>query len=419
LAVMIAPVNGGVMSWVGRSVQFLGTSFLLIAAIFAIRESNKESNRLEEALAEARRQHSDLFENLPLGIAYHEMITDSHDRPIDYMFLKVNAVFEKQMGFTERQIVGQRVTTVMPEFVSLRPRLLDIFGRIASGGESENFDLYFNPLKRHFHVTAYSPKKGYFIALFNDITEKKQAEDERERFLIELKQQRDELALANKELEAFSYSVSHDLRNPLNAIVTNAEVLSMELEGKQGSDAFSALNHISESAGRMGHVISDLLILSGISRQKMQIQKIALSEMAEKFCSELKTSNPNRKVEINIQAGLTVEADPGLLRILMENLIRNAWKFTSKRDNARIELVAEENAGTQLIIIRDNGVGFDMNNSHNLFKPYTRLHSTSEYKGTGIGLAIAKRIIDKHNGEIWAEGEIDKGASFHFCLSAR
>jgi light-regulated signal transduction histidine kinase (bacteriophytochrome) len=163
-------------------------------------------------------------------------------------------------------------------------------------------------------------------------------------------------------------------------------------------------------------VITDLLALSGISRRKIECQKVDMSEMVQRFISELKTSAPQREVKVQIQSGLMVNADPGLLKILVENLIRNAWKFTSKREISHIELGESDKDSQHWYFLRDNGVGFDMKESAKLFTPYERLHSSQEFKGNGIGLAIAKRIVEKHGGSIWAEGEKDKGATFYFQL---
>ncbi len=233
----------------------------------------------------------------------------------------------------------------------------------------------------------------------------------------DIQKRTDELVLANKGLEIFSYSVAHDLRNPLNAITANIEFLSMEVGAKQGTDSYTAMMYIKESANRMAQVITDLLTLSGISRKEIKVQKGDLSEMVQNIISELKVSEPHREVETNIQPGLTVTADPGLLRILVENIIRNAWKFTSQRAMARIELGSFDKDDKRCYFIRDNGVGFDMKDSIKVFQPYIRLLTEHAFKGSGIGLAIAKRIVEKHGGAIWAEGEKEKGATFYFCFA--
>ncbi|MFH0919886.1 MAG: PAS domain S-box protein [Fibrobacterota bacterium] len=250
-----------------------------------------------------------------------------------------------------------------------------------------------------------------------DITERRKAEEERERLLKALNQRADELTLANKELEAFSYSVSHDLRNPLNAIIINTEVLAMEVGAKLGTDAATAMANITQSGERMARVITDLLTLSGISRRNLERHQTNLSEMVQSAITELKATTPQRETEVKIQEGLVVGADPGLLRLMVENLVRNAWKFTSQRKMTHFELGTMDKDGKRFYFIRDNGVGFDMEDAIKMFEPYRRLHSEQEFKGSGIGLTIVKSIVERHGGTIWAEGEKDKGATFYFNLA--
>jgi len=283
----------------------------------------------------------------------------------------------------------------------------------------------------HFKVDG----KQNVCLIISDLQERKDAEQElrnayggMERKVVErtmelqkvnddIKLRAYELARANKELQIFSESICHDLRNPLSIITTNTEVLSMEVGAEPGTSAHTAMTNIIQSVDRIVQVINDLLTLSGITRQDIQFQEVDLSEMVRGILSELKASDPGREAEIHIQPGLTVNADPGLLRIMMDNFIRNAWKFTSKRKMARIELGTVDKDGKRCYFLRDNGAGYDMKKSARMFIPYVRLHSAQDFKGSGIGLAIAKRIVEKHNGAIWAEGEKDIGATFYFRLA--
>ncbi|MFH0918874.1 MAG: ATP-binding protein, partial [Fibrobacterota bacterium] len=232
-----------------------------------------------------------------------------------------------------------------------------------------------------------------------------------------LEQHAMEMAHMNKELEAFSYSVAHDLRNPLHSILLCAEILATDSGPALNKDAKVALNHIMSSANRMAQVITDLMTLSSTSRQSMNNEEIHLSEIAGNFMEELKSSDTSRKVRFDVKPGLTANGDPGLIRILLENLIRNAWKFTSTRTDAHIEFGALEKDGRECYFIRDNGVGFNQKDADRMFTPFQRLHSQKEFKGTGIGLAIVQRIAVRHGGNVWAEGEQGKGATINFCLS--
>ena len=233
---------------------------------------------------------------------------------------------------------------------------------------------------------------------------------------VALQEKNDALAIANSELESFSYSVAHDLRNPLNAIIACGAVLCDDEGRFRMDDMRKAAEHINIAARRMSQIITDLLELSRITRQEVVRERINLSDMARSIFRQLEAGEANRKVAIDIAADLIADADAGLSVILLENLLRNAWKYTARNEQARIEVGRPNNADRTVFSVRDNGVGFDMSKAERLFKPFHRLHSSREFEGTGIGLAIAKNIVDKHGGRIWAEAAPDKGASFFFRL---
>jgi signal transduction histidine kinase len=243
------------------------------------------------------------------------------------------------------------------------------------------------------------------------------------RYAIERKQaeaalqaKNDELAIANRELEAFSFSVAHDLRNPLNSIIACCSVLSSEGESHLDADMQTAVNHITAAARRMARLIADLMELSKITRREMSNDCVNLSDIARSVIAQLRDYDTGRTADIDIDPDLTVEADPGLAVILMENLIGNAWKYTARAERACIQVGRTVIDGKAFFHVRDNGVGFDNALAGRLFKPFQRLHSSKEFDGTGIGLAIVKSIIDKHGGSVHAEGEVGKGATVYFRL---
>jgi PAS domain S-box-containing protein len=242
-----------------------------------------------------------------------------------------------------------------------------------------------------------------------DITEFKRAQDQ-------LVLRTAELEGANKELEAFCYSVSHDLRAPLRAIdgFTHAvfETCSRQLDDV-GKDY---LERVMLAAGRMGALIDDLLNLSRVTRVEIAREAIDFSELGQSIASELQRTDPKRKVEFVIAPNLRAEGDPRLLRTVLENLIGNCWKFTSKREYAQIEFGRESIDGTKAFFVRDNGVGFDPRYASRLFGTFQRLHAANEFPGTGIGLASAQRIIQRHGGRIWADAAVGEGATFYFTL---
>ena len=227
-----------------------------------------------------------------------------------------------------------------------------------------------------------------------------------------------ELQTAVKEIEAFSYSVSHDLRAPLRAMDGFSKALLEDWGDKLDPQAKDHLQRIRAASQRMGQLIDDLLTLSRTSRREMLREKVNLSLVAQTIAAELREREPGRSVEFLIQTGLEVIGDDHLLRVALENLLGNAWKFTSKQPAARIEFGAAGRADGQTeFFVRDNGAGFDMAYVDKLFGAFQRLHATSEFPGSGIGLATVQRIIQRHGGRVRAEGAVGKGATLFFTLS--
>ena len=226
-----------------------------------------------------------------------------------------------------------------------------------------------------------------------------------------------ELDSVNKEIEAFSHSLSHDLRGPLRAITGFSAILFKDFAGELSADAREFLGHIESSAKKIDHLIDDMLTLLNISRQEVCREEIDLSFSAQTILGELRRKEPQRKVAILISPDLKVRGDPRLIHIALSNLLGNAWKYSAKTTDARIEFDATEIDGKKVFIVRDNGAGFNMDHADRLFEPFRRLHSDSEFPGTGIGLAIVKLVVEKHGGLVWGHGEPGKGAAFHFALS--
>jgi signal transduction histidine kinase len=257
------------------------------------------------------------------------------------------------------------------------------------------------------------PKVVEFAAASRLSEERRQQLEELNR---ELETRSRELVASNKELEAFSYTVSHDLRAPLRGMDGFSLALIEDYGGRLDQDGLKYLNHIRTSSQRMGQIIDDLLSLSRITRTELRKQPVDLTAFAQEIIHYLQSQSPERKVEVFIQQGLEAQGDSGLLHILVDNLVANAWKFSSKTIGARVEVGAETKSGEKVFFVRDNGVGFDMKFSDKLFGPFQRLHSINEYPGTGVGLATAKRIIVRHGGRIWAESAVGKGTTVYFTL---
>ena len=249
-----------------------------------------------------------------------------------------------------------------------------------------------------------------------DITELKKREGEMRKAKEEAENTLEKLKTANKDLESFSYSVSHDLRAPLRWVSSLTQMFQEDYKDQVDEIGRSYINKIRDSVSQMDVLINDLLNLSTIGRKRIRKEDIDLTRIVVRTVDKLKNIHPDRKIDINIQEGLRAHGDQNLLRIVIDNLIGNAWKFTSNKENPTIEIGALKENGKTTYFVKDNGSGFDMEKAQQVFDPFKRLHKKTDFQGTGIGLAIVKRIISKHAGKIWAKSKPGEGATFFFRL---
>lgn len=336
----------------------------------------------------------------------------------------VNTQTEKMFGYDRLEVVGQAVELLVPKRFRKRHSRhrqgyygehptrpmgigLDLFGLRKNGTEFP-VEISLSPLET---------EGGLLVsAAIRDVTQRKRMEEDVQKLNEDLKQRAAQLEAANKELEAFSYSVSHDLRAPLRSIDGFSHVVLEDYGEQLPSDARHYLERVRAAAQRMAVLIDDLLNLSRVTRSAVQPRFINLSQMAQEIVEGLRENQPDRQVNFSITPDLMVEADPRLIHIVLENLLSNAWKFTSKQDQAIIEFGQKNHVKERTFYVRDNGVGFDMAYADKLFGVFQRLHSISEFPGTGVGLATVQRIISIHGGRIWAESTEGKGATFYFTL---
>jgi len=247
----------------------------------------------------------------------------------------------------------------------------------------------------------------------------REANEELQRLNQTLTQQKEAAEITNRELESFSYSVSHDLRSPLRSIDGFSELLLEDFASALDERGRKYLRNVREAAQHMAQLIDDLLALSRVKLTEIHRGEVDLSALAGRIAERLRSAAPGRSGGFAIQGGVRANGDANLLAVLLENLLGNAWKFTSKRPHAEICFACELRDGVPTYSIRDNGAGFSMTHASRLFAAFQRLHPSSEFEGTGIGLAIVQRVVHRHDGRVWAEGQVDHGATFYFTLGEK
>lgn len=405
-----------------RRFAHLASIALENARLFTLSQAElAERRKAEEALRASEARLTGIIESAMDGI----LTIDSA-----YQIVVFNSASEKMFGVPASEALGRPLDRFIPDrfrgahrekvdrfgktgHVERNPNLLQDLIGLRTNGEEFPLEASISKLEIDGH--------NYYTVIHRDITERKQAEAQIRTLNAELEQRVRErtaqLEIANRELEAFSYSVSHDLRAPLRAMDGFSHILLESYGPQLPSEAQRYLGLIQQGSTRMARLINDLLHLSRVTRQALHRERVDLSSLVKTIIADLKSTAPDRQVEFVVAEDVIVQGDPGLLQIVLENLLKNAWKFTGKQSLAHIEFgVIPGNAQETIYFVRDNGAGFDMAYADKLFRPFQRLHSETDFEGTGIGLATVYRIIARHGGQVWAEAAEGVGAKFFFTL---
>jgi PAS domain S-box-containing protein len=396
-------------------------TLLLVALVTAARTVERTESELVEMVRRENEQNLDRFFTLSRELL---CIAD-----IDGCLLRVNPTWKETLGWTIDDLTGKPFL----DFVHSDDRegTLGAVEELTAGQAAVGFENRFRCSDGSFRWLQWSstaaPEQGLIYIAGRDITERKHAEEALRRLAEELEQRfaartadlsarTADLSAANEELEAFAYSVSHDLRAPLRGIDGFSQAVLEEYSELLDETGKDYLNRLRAASQRMGVLIDDMLSLSRVSRVELIHAQVDLSAIATSVAAEVQEREPGRQVDFVIPAGVAALGDSRFLRIVLENLLANAFKFTSTRAIARIEFGSEQVNGEDAYFVRDDGVGFDMTYADQLFVPFQRLHTGSEFPGSGIGLATIQRIVRRHGGRAWADGEVGRGATVYFTL---
>jgi len=338
----------------------------------------------------------------------------------EFRFTYLNGEAERLLHRRKEDLLGQVLWEQFPE--ALGTVFEHEYRRALRTGTKVEFESCYPPLNAWVQVRAYPSEQGLAVSC-SDVTEKLQAQREVLRLNAELeervKARTEQLQAANRELEAFACSVAHDLRAPMAAISAFAHVLETTEGARLTSQGLGHLQRIRAAASQLNTMTVSMLELARLSRTALRREPVDLGRLALEILAGLADRESGRRVDIRVAEGLHAEADPTLVRQVLANLLDNAWKFTARTPQARIEVFAQEaRPGERVFVVRDNGAGFDMRHAEQLFEPFRRLHGQHEFEGSGIGLATVHRIVSRHQGRIWAEASVGAGASFLFTLGA-
>ncbi len=412
VGVLIIKTGGNLLNWGSRSAQYIGNLFLLFAVISSILKTRSKNSSFDEIV-------STIFQD---PVFNYKLIMETDPNGIIVMnyqglVLSWNSNAENLFGYNRNEVVGSSLDslifpnnydTIDSILKSLQKQPIDKKNIINADIEASCKDGSKIPIS--FSIAGTRTGLGWMgVASIRDNTYRIKAEQN-------LKQYAASLKASNVELETFAYSVSHDLRTPLRTMDSFSEIVLMEYGDTLDETGKDYLNRIRKASKAMSQLIEDILKLSKITRTEMHKERVNLSELVLTIADELKQNHPDHESEIILMPGMIDFGDKAFLQILIQNILENSWKYANDQTEIRIEVGYSNQNEENVYFIKDNGIGFDMNFYDKLFEPFQRLHSDKQYSGNGIGLATAKRIVNRHGGKIWAESEIGKGTTLYFTL---
>jgi PAS domain S-box-containing protein len=378
----------------------------------AQRELEHQLNERTAELRESEEKFEKAFQASPAAISIAALP--------DGRWIEINEALAKLTGYPRDELIGHTSLELGLVDATARAKILEA---IRTHGKVRNVEIQLHTKSNQCVDVLVSTEqievKGQTCALTiqSDITDLKRAEREVRRLNADLEQRQVALEATNQELEAFSYSVAHDLRAPLRSLDGFSMILLEDYADKLDTEGRKYLQRVRESVQAMSRLIEALLTLAQVTRSELRCEPVDLTALTGSVRAQLQNNEPERKADFVIANGLKANGDARLLNVVLENLLGNAWKFTRRRPVARIEFGVSQKEGQQVFFIRDNGAGFDMAYAEKLFGAFQRLHSIQEFEGMGIGLATVQRIVRRHGGDVWAEGAVDQGATFYFTLN--
>ncbi|MCF7959060.1 MAG: PAS domain S-box protein, partial [Phycisphaerae bacterium] len=396
------------INWVRMTASLIRNESGTPDYVIKIIEDISQRKATEESYRQSETKYKYLFENLLDAFAYHRIIYDSENTPVDYVFLEVNNAFEQITGLKRLDIIGKKVSEILPDIKKRIFNWIEAFEKVEASGSAIKFEKYSEPLNRWFLVSAYSPEKGYFVTIIEDITDRRLIEEEIRSFATELE-------CSNRQLELFAHTVSSDFQEHLRSVSHGATSLAQQYAGKLDPKANELIQCMTQKTERMEIMLADLLLYSKLACRGNPFESIDLNDLVLCIIKDLDETIKKTHSTIITEPLPTIQGDRNQIGQMFEKIIDNAIKFRSN-EPLKITIESKENTSNWEIIITDNGIGIDPDQHERIFDIFYCLHSQNVYPGTGMGLPVSKKIVERHGGKIWLDSQVGQGSKFYLSL---